>query len=280
VVATGATLVTAYGAQLNGTVNPNGLSTEIQIFYSPDSTFSSNVKTISGQLYSAGGSTAFTLNSTPIDLMSDTTYYYKVGAYNSAGFSQSATSTFKTLVAPGIAPSITSLYLDGRMSVVSQTFTAIVNPQSQPTTVTFMYGRNTTFTLDGGTITLPLVTSDTITTVSVQVTGIIPGAVYNYRFDAVNDSGKAIGNTIISSGEMIMPVILTQSHTSITNTGVRFISSINPGGGNVGIAYMHSKTSTFDTFTVVDGSPLTLRSGVNTTVSGTITGLTPGTTYY
>ena len=35
VVATGATLVTAYSAQLNGTVNPNGLATEIQIFYSP-----------------------------------------------------------------------------------------------------------------------------------------------------------------------------------------------------------------------------------------------------
>ena len=173
---TGATLVTAYGAQLNGTVNPNGLATEIQIFYSPDPTFSSNVKTISGNTFTEWGNTAFNLNSTPIDLASDTTYYYKVAAYNTAGYSQSTSSSFKTLIAPGVAPSITSLYLDGRMSIVSQTFTAIVNPQSQPTTVTFMYGRNTTFTLDGGTITLPVVTSDTITTVSVQVTGIIPGA--------------------------------------------------------------------------------------------------------
>jgi phosphodiesterase/alkaline phosphatase D-like protein len=237
VVATGATLVTAYSAQLNGTVNPNGLSTEIQIFYSPDSTFTSNVKTISGKLYSSGGTTAFTFNSTPIDLLSNTTYYYKVGANNAAGFSQSVTSTFKTLVAPGIAPTITSLYLDGRISVVSQTFTALVNPQSQPTTVTFMYGRNTTFTLDGGTITLPVVNSDTITAVTVQVTGIIPGATYNYRFDAVNDSGKAIGNTILASGEVIMPVIISQSHSSITNTGARLSSSMNSGGGNIQIAY-------------------------------------------
>jgi len=151
---TGATLVTAYSAQLNGTVNPNGLATEIQIFYSPDPTFSSNVQTISGQVYTSYGSTAFNLNSTPINLASNTTYYYKVAAYNTAGYSQSTSSSFKTLIAPGIAPSITSLYIDGRMSVVSQTFTAIVNPQSQPTTVTFMYGRNTTFTLDGGTISL------------------------------------------------------------------------------------------------------------------------------
>jgi subtilisin family serine protease len=266
VVATGATLVNAYSAQLNGTVNPNGLSTEIQIFYSPDSTFNSNVKTISGQLYSAGGSTAFNLNSTPLDLMGDTTYYYKVGAFNSAGFSQSATSSFKTLVAPGIAPTVSTVALTSRMSTVSQTFTGFVHPQSQATTVIFRYGRNTTFTLDGGDITLPVITADTLTAVSVQVTGIIPGAVYNYRFDAVNDSGKAIGNTVISSGEMIMPVILTQAHSSITNTGVRFVSSINAGGGNVQIAYQHSKTSTFDTFTVVDGSPLTVRSGTPTTV--------------
>ena len=179
VSATGATLVTAYSAQLNGTVNPNGLATEIQIFYSPDPTFSSNVKTISGQLTSASGSAAFNLNSTPINLAGDTTYYYKVGAYNSAGFSQSTTSTFKTLVAPGIAPTVSTVALDGRMSTVSQTFTGFVHPQSQATTVTFMYGRNTTFTLDGGTITLPVITADTLTAVSVQVTGIIPGAVYN-----------------------------------------------------------------------------------------------------
>ena len=210
----------------------------------------------------------------------NTTYYYKVAAYNSAGYSQSASSSFKTLVKPGIAPTITSHYLDARMSIVSQTFTATVNPQSQPTTVTFMYGRNTTFTLDGGTITLPVVTSDTITTVSVQVTGIIPGATYNFRFDATNDSGKAIGNTVLSTGQMIMPTIISQSHSSITNTTVIHGSSINAGGGSVQIAFMHSKTPTFDTFTVTDGSPLTVRSGTPTTVRASVVGLTPGTTYY
>ena len=56
---TGATLVTAYSAQLNGTVNPNGLATEVQIFYSPDSTFLTNVKTISGSVHTSYGSTAF-----------------------------------------------------------------------------------------------------------------------------------------------------------------------------------------------------------------------------
>ncbi len=280
VVANGATLVTAYSAQLNGTVNPNGLATEIQIFYSPDPTFASNVKTISGLLSSAGGSSAFTLNATPIDLVGDTTYYYKVGAYNSAGFSQSSTSTFKTLVTPGIAPTVFSVGMTSRMSTVSQTFTALVHPQSQATTVTFMYGRNTIFTLDGGTITLPVITSDTVTAVSVQITGLIAGAVYNYRFDAVNDSGKTIGNTVIASGELIMPTIGTQSHSSITNTGARLLSSVNAGGGTVQIAYMISKTPTFDTFTVVDGSPLTVKGGTNTTVAATAAGLTPGTTHY
>jgi subtilisin family serine protease len=138
VSATGATLVTAYGAQLNGTVNPNGLPTEIQIFYSPDPTFSTNVKTISGQLSTAYGSSAFNLNTTPLDLDGNTTYHYKVAAYNTAGYSQSTSSSFKTLIKPGIAPTITTLHIDGRMNLDSQTFTAMVNPQSQPTTVTFM----------------------------------------------------------------------------------------------------------------------------------------------
>jgi hypothetical protein len=196
VVATGATLVTAYSAQLNGTVNPNGLATEIQIFYSPDPTFTSNVQTISGLLSSSYGTSAFNLNSTPINLSGNTTYYYKVGAYNSAGFSQSSTSTFKTLVAPGLAPTVSMASLSGRMSTVSQTFTGFVHPQSQATTVTFRYGRNTNFTLDGGDIVLPVITSDTITAISVQVSGLIAGGNYNFRFDAVNASGKAIGNTV------------------------------------------------------------------------------------
>ena len=163
---TGATLVTAYSAQLNGTVNPNGLATEVQIFYSPDPTFTSNVQTINGQLYTSYGSTAFNLNSTPLNLQGDTTYYYKVAAYNSAGYSQSTSSSFKTLIKPGIAPTISTNWLDNRMSVVSQTFTGFVNPQSQPTTVTFLYGRNTTFTLDGGTITLPVESSLALSTIS------------------------------------------------------------------------------------------------------------------
>jgi len=163
VALTGASAITAYSAQLNGSVNPNGLPTEIQILYTPDPTFQTNVKTISGSISTSYGSSAIDLQATPINLLGDTTYYYKIGAYNTVGYSLSSESTFKTLVAPGIAPTVSITAPTVILDSVSQTFSGFVNPQSQATTVVFSYSTDIGFSYGVGRATLPVINSDTTT---------------------------------------------------------------------------------------------------------------------
>ena len=277
---TGATLITAYSARLNGTVNPNGLSTEIQIFYSPDPTFATNVKTISGRVSTSGGSSAIDLNATPINLAGDTTYYYKIGAFNSVGYSQTTPATFKTLVAPGLAPEVSITAPTVGLNATSQTFTGFVHPQSQPTTVTFNYARDAGFTLGVGAVTLPETTADTVTAISVEVLGLMPGQTYYLRFDATSTSGKTLGNTVTGRVSTVMPVIISNAHSTVTDTSVKLSSVINAGASNSRNSFVYSLTSTFDTFTAIDGTPFAVTNAINTTINATVTGLTSGTQYF
>ena len=280
VAVNGATLITAYSAQLNGTVNPNGLATEIQVTYSPDPAFLTNVKTISGRTYSTGGTSAVSLNVTPINLLGDTTYYYKIGATNSFGYSLTSSMSFKTLIAPGIAPAVSVTAPTIGLNPESQTFSGFVNPQSQPTTVVFNYARDSGFTFGIGSVTLPVVNSDTVTPISVVVNGLIPGQTYYVRFDASNESGLTFGNTVYGRVNSVMPQIFSAAHSLVTNSTVKFTSSINAGASNSRNSFVYSTTPTFDTFTAIDGTPFAVTSAVTTTISASVAGLTPGTTYY
>ena len=280
VAITGATLVTAYSAQLNGTVNPNGLDTEVQVSYSTDPEFARDVKTIKGRSSTTWGSSAVSLNSTPINLVGDTTYYYKIVAYNAVGLSQSTASSFKTLIAPGIAPTISITAPTVGLSATSQIFSGFVNPQSQATTVNFRYARDIGFTLGVGNAELPVVNSDTITPISVEVTGLMPGQTYYLRFDAANDSGKTLGNTVNGRVNAVMPVIFSETHSAVTDTTVRFSSSINAGAGNSRNSFIYSKSETFDTFTAVNGTPFAVTNAITTTITASVTGLTSGTQYF
>jgi phosphodiesterase/alkaline phosphatase D-like protein len=276
-----ATSVTAYSAQINGSVNANGLVTDVHIIYSSDINFQTNVKTISGVTNSSlYGSSVTAFKTTPVSLLEDTSYYYKILAFNSAGISSSEVMTFKTLIAPGLPPTIVANEIKGLLSNTSQIVTGVVNPQSQATTVTFTYARDAGFTNTVVTVTLPIITGDTDTAISVELKGLVPAAGYHMRFDASNASGMTFGNKVSGAVTSVMPVISSQTHSLVTDTSVKFTSVINAGGNNTRNAFEYSTSPTFESATVINGTPFALANAITTTVNAAPIGLIPGTTYY
>jgi len=89
-----ATLITSDTATLRGKVNPNGSSTEAYFEYG--TTTSYEFSTPSEDIGS--GSSSVTVNATISDLISDTTYHYRLTAINSTGTSSGADMTFYTAI--------------------------------------------------------------------------------------------------------------------------------------------------------------------------------------
>ena len=99
-ITSGASSITSNSATLSGSVNPNGLDTEVWFRYGTDPTLSSNVLSTPEQDQGAGTGTV-TFNISVGSLTSGTTYYFQANASNSAGSTagsilnfQTATSTF------------------------------------------------------------------------------------------------------------------------------------------------------------------------------------------
>ena len=94
-----ATAVTANGATLNGTVNPNGFTSSASFQYSTNATLSTGVTTVPAQS-GLTGTTAVAVNANVTGLTPSTTYYYRAEGTNANGTHQDGILSFTTLAAP------------------------------------------------------------------------------------------------------------------------------------------------------------------------------------
>ncbi len=110
-----------------------------------------------------------------------------------------------------------------------------------------------------------------------SITGLSPGTQYYIKAYATNSVGTAYGNQITITTPAAVPVISTTNSTSVTSTS--FTSGgyiISNGGANVterGVCWSTTQNPT------IAGSRTSNGTGTGSFTS-TITGLTPGTTYY
>jgi hypothetical protein len=141
VTATAVTNITLTTATLNGTVNPNGVSTNCYFVYEPASGLPS-VTTPPTQVGS--GTSLVAVAADAYGLLPNANYWVWLYATNADGVtvrSDNVTFTASAVspTSPAIAPSVTA---DAATEVASTTATlhGTVNPNAVPTTYTFYYG--------------------------------------------------------------------------------------------------------------------------------------------
>ena len=185
-IATGsATKVGNTSAVLNGSVNPNGHSTQYDFVYGPTTAYGAT----SAVHKIKSGTKAVAIQITITGLTPGTTYHYRLNALSAGGAVAGADHSFTTTGHPPAAVITGGAVNIGRTVA---TPTGVINPEGATTTWAVQYGLTTAYGLQNFAGTLSGVT--TPVPVSVQLRGLAPKTLFHYRIVAVH------GSTVFSAG--------------------------------------------------------------------------------
>lgn len=183
-----ATNIQPFSSTLNGTINPNYLSTTITFEYGTNTSYGTTATATQSPVT---GSTNTNINAPISGLTEGTVYHFRIKAVNSLGLSYGSDMTFTTLGQP---PTVTVLAATNKTSVSAQ-LNGTVNGNYLSTVVTFEYGTTISY---GSTIsaTQSPVAGSTNTIVNANITGLSDATLYHYRIKAVNSLGTTYSDDI------------------------------------------------------------------------------------
>jgi hypothetical protein len=214
-------------------------------------------------------------------LVAKTKYTFCVIAENQYGQEPGEPQNFETSASAPVIEKVIATVKEAQV-----TLEASVNPELEPASCTFQYGKSETYehetpcqTLGEGGKNVP---------VNATLTGLEPNTTYYYRVLAHNKTGEQHTNGMFTT-EVITPIeVETAPATSITPTSARLGGQVNPQGGATyyveygpptcslngkpGYAWWLCATKSSE------AGPLTGNTLQNATPIQ-VTGLTPGTTY-
>jgi|GEM_PF-571014 len=263
-----ATGITTTGAILNGTVNANGLSTDVSFQWGFTTSYGA---TNSATPNVVTGNTNTPVSFNPTTLLPNTTYHYRVMAQNAGGTVYGADMSFTTNSAPTVT---TNAATSGTST--GATLNGTVNANNQSATVTFEYGTTTAY---GTTVTADQspVTGQVNTPVSKAINGLTPNMTYHYRVVGTNASGTSYGADMIFSTSIGAPVVTTGSASPLV-LGAILHGTVNANNASTTVTFEYGTTVAYGSVATADQSPVT--GSADTAVSVTLSGLSFNTTYH
>jgi len=270
VVATqAATLITAGGAQLNGTVDPGRLATTYHFAYGTTTAYGSQSPAV--DVSAGSGSSAVAVSTTLSGLTAGTTYHFRLVATNAAGTVAGSDQIFTTLTPPVAVTGSATSVLD-----TTATLNGSVDPHGLATTYHFEYGLTAAYGSQSTDTSAGSGSSSVA--VSANVTGLAAGTTYHFRVVATNAAGTVAGSDQIFT-TLTPPVAVTGSATSVLDTTATLDGSVDPNASATSYRFEYGPTAAYGSQSpAVDASAGSGSSPVS--VSADLSGLTAGTTYH
>jgi hypothetical protein len=122
-------------------------------------------------------------------LTANTTYHFRIVATNNHGTSYGSDRTFTTLTPTG--PPVVTTNPATNVATHSATLNGTVDPHGLSTTVSFQYGRTTSY---GSTTANQTKTGNTYQNVIANISGLTANATYHFRIKATNSGGTRYGS--------------------------------------------------------------------------------------
>jgi hypothetical protein len=286
-VTTGAaSSLTQTSATVSASVNPNGHEvTACELEYGPTSAYGSSAPCSPEP---GAGSSAVTVSAQLSNLTADSGYHYRAVATNADGTNEGSDKTFKTLVA-GTPPAIDSESAS-HITEHDATIEASIDPEGLETEYEILIDDPCPTPTECARADVPvaqatLAPSATAQSVSVDLADagvdldIEPGTTYGYRVLASNGAGATEGQTQTFTTTPAAPTVTTGSVSSVTQTSASLTATVDPNGAEVSACTLeYGPTPAYGS-----SAPCSAAVGAGTspvTVSASLTGLTPGTTYH
>ncbi|MDX2010122.1 MAG: hypothetical protein SFW67_08030 [Myxococcaceae bacterium] len=292
-VTNAASSVTTSSAVLNGSGNPNLSSASGWFRYSTVSPGTCNDSF--GTRLPSFSSTSLGFGNTPVPysqtvtgLLPGVTYFYCAIGSNGVGTSVGAVQSFTTLPAiPSVGTGSATL-----VTGTTATLNGTANPGGAATTAFFRYSTtnpvtcNDTFGTRAPTMAgTALAAGNTTSSFSEAISGLTPGTTYFYCALATNSAGTGFGS-VLSFTTPNTPTVTTFAPSSVTGTSASFNGQANPLGASA-IGYFRYGVTDPGVCNDSYGTRAPVSSG--TALGGgfsavgfstSVTGLSPGTTYY
>ncbi|MGE4214171.1 MAG: InlB B-repeat-containing protein [Anaerotignaceae bacterium] len=265
-----ATSVTTTTATLNGSVNANNASTTVTFEYGTDTSYGTSVTAEQSPVM---GTSLTAVSYSLTGLTPNTTYHYRVVGVNGAGTTYGDDQTFTTTAVASTATTSTAT----SVTATTATLNGSVNANNASTTVTFEYGTDTSY---GTSVTAEQspVMGTSLTAVSYSLTGLTPNTTYHYKVIGMNGAGTTNGNDQTFTTTAVAPTATTSTPTSVTTTTATLNGSVNANNASTTVTFEYGTDTSYGTSVTADESPVTGTS--LTSVSYSLTGLIPNTTYH
>ncbi len=268
VTTTAASEVKPRSATFNGTIDAEGIASEYHYEYGLESTYGSSTADIGA----GSGSVVGEAPGPVTGLTPNTTYHYRIVGSNASG---SIVGEDQTLTSEAAPPTV-----DGSPTFVSSitptgaSVHATVNPQHSLTSFRIEYGTSTAYgssAPEGGT---EVGEQSTDQPVATTLTGLQPETLYHYRVSAEDGVEGAQSGT---DATFITAPAAAASASEVTTKQATLTATINPHGQATTYHFNYGPSSSYGASTPeVDGGS---GNGIQS-VSGHISGLTPGTSYH
>ncbi|KKS82263.1 MAG: Peptidase M23 [Candidatus Wolfebacteria bacterium GW2011_GWC1_43_10] len=277
----GATNIFNNAATFNGYVNSNGYQTTYYFEYGTNTSFGS---TTSSQTTTSSTNVSYTVSG----LSSNTTYYFRLVAYNSYGTVYGSTLNFNTSGSGGSTntPSVqttsaTNVYQN------SATLNGEINPNGYQTTYYFEYGTGSSLGMTTSYQTVDPYNYNRFA--SYQLSNLSQYTTYYFRLVAYNSYGTVYGsilnfntgNYYYSGGSVT--VSTDQAKNVTASSAVLWgLASTNQNTGTAWFEYGSSATSLTSRSSSITIFTSSYYSSVNLTPTfwATVSGLSNNTTYY
>jgi len=200
-----------------------------------------------------------------------TIYHYRLIAANSGGATYGADVTFSTTTA---RPTATTDPASG-VTQTSAVLNGDVNPNGQPATVYFQWGRSSAY----GNVTANLMIGSGYNDdyISANLPGLLPYTQYHFRVIATNGAGSVAGLDQTFFTRPLLPEVITSAANGINGAAAILNGAVNPNGYLASYYFLWGQTAAYG-----NRSPLTaIGSGNNyTPVTFGLATLLPVTTYH
>ena len=271
VTTTAATLVTGSTATINGTVTANNESVAAAFEYGTTIAFGT---TVAATPTPVTGNTSTGISYGLTGLIPNTTYYFQAkGTVGTFVYNGLPPLSFTTLA---ILPTVTT---DAATSVTSTgaVMNGTVNANNASTATSFEYGLTTAYGTSVAAVPSPA-TGVSATSIAYTLSSLVPNTTYHYRAVGVNSAGTANGLDLTFTTTAIAPVVVTVAATSVTSTGAIMNGTVNANNASTATSFEYGLTTAYGTSVTAVPSPAT---GVSaTSITYTLTGLVPSTTYH
>jgi plastocyanin len=179
-----ATLIAAFSARLNGSVNPHGLTTTFHFQYGLTTSYG-----LTTPPQNRSGNTPQNVSAHISNLMANRVYHFRIVASNARGTRVGADRTFTTRSPTGLP--IVTTNAATNVASHSATLNGLLYPHGLSTSVNFQYGPTTSY---GSTTPTQTRTGNTYQNVSANISGLMANRVYHFRIKATNMAGTRFGN--------------------------------------------------------------------------------------